>query len=59
MHDLVIAGRVFDPETIAHPGSYAQPSVMPVDIDHVLLGGSVVVENGEFTGARDERVLRA
>jgi N-acyl-D-aspartate/D-glutamate deacylase len=50
---------VFDPETIAHPGSYTEPSVTPVGIDHVLLGGSVVVEHGEFTGARDGRVLRA
>ena len=50
---------VFDPETIAHHGSYAEPSVTPVGIDHVLLAGSVVVENGEFTGARNGHVLRA
>ncbi|MGH2594515.1 MAG: hypothetical protein ACRDH7_00960 [Actinomycetota bacterium] len=50
---------MFDPETIAHPGSYAEPSATPVGIDHVLLAGSVVVENGGFTGVRDGRVLRA
>ena len=43
---------VFDPETIAHPGTYAQPDVAPVGIEHVVLGGTVVVEHGDFTGAR-------
>ena len=50
---------VFDPETIAHPGSYTEPDVTPVGIDHVLLGGTVVVDQGDFTGVRAGDVLRA
>jgi N-acyl-D-amino-acid deacylase len=50
---------VFDPATIAHLGTYSEPSVTPVGIDHVLLAGSTVMENGEFTGARVGHVLRA
>jgi N-acyl-D-amino-acid deacylase len=50
---------VFDPETIAHPGSYAEPDVSPVGIDHVVLGGTVVVDDGAFTGVRAGVVLRA
>jgi N-acyl-D-amino-acid deacylase len=50
---------VFDPETIAHPGSYTDPSVTPVGIHHVILGGEVVVEHGAFTGARAGSVLRS
>ena len=50
---------VFDPETIAHPGSYTEPDVTPVGIDHVVLGGTVVVDHGEFAGVRAGDVLRA
>ena len=50
---------VFDPETISHPGSYQDPDVSPVGIEHVVLGGTVVVDHGVFTGARAGRVLRA
>jgi N-acyl-D-amino-acid deacylase len=50
---------IFDPETIAHPGSYTEPDVSPVGIEHVVLGGTVVVDDGAFTGARAGVVLRA
>ncbi len=49
---------VFDPQTIAHPGSYGDPSVAPVGIDHVLLGGNLVVDDGVFTGDRAGAVIR-
>jgi N-acyl-D-amino-acid deacylase len=50
---------VFDPETIGHPGTYAQPDVSPVGIEHVVLSGSIVVDHADFTGARAGAVLRA
>lgn len=50
---------VFDPETIGHPGTYADPAVAPVGIDHVVLGGAVVVDDGGFDGSRAGAVLRA
>ncbi|GAA1663440.1 amidohydrolase family protein [Nonomuraea maheshkhaliensis] len=50
---------VFDPETIGHAGTYADPSVRPSGVAYVLLEGRVVVESGDFTGERRGRVLRA
>jgi N-acyl-D-amino-acid deacylase len=50
---------VFDPETIAHPGTYAEPAAPPVGIEYVVLGGTVVVDQGWFTGVRAGAVLRA
>ncbi len=49
---------VFDPATIAHPGTYMEPSVTPVGIDHVVLGGAVVVDGGSFTGDRAGVVIK-
>lgn len=49
---------VFDPETVGHDGTYRRPDVKPAGIDYVLLGGRVVVDEGEFTGDRAGRVLR-
>jgi N-acyl-D-amino-acid deacylase len=50
---------VFDPGTIGHAGTYAEPDVSPVGIEYVVLGGTVVVDGGVFTEAREGVVLRA
>lgn len=51
---------VFDPATVDHPGaSPKNPAVRPSGIPYVVLAGEVVVDGGEFTGARRGRVLRA
>ncbi len=49
---------VFDPATIGHAGTYEVPDVRPTGIEHVVLAGSIVIENGTFTGERRGRVLR-
>ncbi|MGH9185212.1 MAG: N-acyl-D-amino-acid deacylase family protein [Acidimicrobiales bacterium] len=49
---------VFDPETVDHAGTYAAPDAPPAGVPCVLLGGQVVVEDGEFSGARVGRMLR-
>lgn len=49
---------VLDAETVDHPGTYDKPDVAPVGVDHVMLAGQVVVDDGEFTGARSGRMLR-
>ena len=65
---MVVNGRDADAATqaaqritgsVAHPGSYAKPAVTPVGIDHVVLGGRIVVDHGDFTGVRAGAVLRA
>ncbi|WP_314732517.1 D-aminoacylase [Microbacterium sp. Marseille-Q6965] len=50
---------VFDPRTVGHRGSPARPWVTPDGIVATLLAGRPVVEDGEFTGERAGRVLRA
>jgi N-acyl-D-amino-acid deacylase len=51
---------VFDPATIGHPGaSPATPSVRPSGVPYVVLAGHVVIDDGDFTGERLGRVLRA
>jgi N-acyl-D-amino-acid deacylase len=52
--DLVI----FDPDTIADRTTYANPYQFPVGIDHVLVNGQVVIQNGEHTGRLPGHVLR-
>ncbi|MEV4221428.1 D-aminoacylase [Nonomuraea sp. NPDC049725] len=49
---------VFDPESVGHAGTYAEPSARPTGIVHVLLEGRVAVESGVFTGGRHGRLLR-
>lgn len=50
---------VFDPATIGHSGTYLEPAVKPTGIEHVVVGGDVVIESGQFSGARAGRVIRA
>lgn len=49
---------VVDPERVDHAGTYADPDARPSGIPWVLLAGEVVVDDGEFTGARAGRMLR-
>jgi N-acyl-D-amino-acid deacylase len=52
--DLVL----FDPERIAETNSFEAPKSYPLGIPYVLVGGTLVIEGGEHTGARPGRVLR-
>jgi N-acyl-D-amino-acid deacylase len=53
--DLVL----FDPDTVADRATLAQPDAPPVGIQAVLLGGQVVVRDGQVVdGVRRGRVLR-
>jgi N-acyl-D-amino-acid deacylase len=49
---------VFDRTTIGHDGIYTDPARRATGIEHVVLGGTVVVESGDYTGGRVGRVLR-
>jgi N-acyl-D-amino-acid deacylase len=48
---------VFDPATVGHDGTYLDPDVPTTGIEHVVLGGDLAVEHGQFTGRRSGRVL--
>jgi N-acyl-D-aspartate/D-glutamate deacylase len=50
---------VFDPATIGHAGSPQAPWVRPTGVRYTVVAGRVVVDEGEFTGERHGRVLRA
>jgi N-acyl-D-amino-acid deacylase len=49
---------VFDPERIRSNATYDEPRQYPTGIEWVVVGGQVVVERGEHTGAASGRVLR-
>lgn len=50
---------VLDPATVGHAGTPQAPWVRPTGVRWTVLAGVVVVDDGEFTGVRAGRVLRA
>ncbi len=49
---------VFDPRTVRSNATYDEPRRFPDGIDHVLVNGTLVVDDGEHTGATPGRALR-
>ena len=49
---------VFDPETIADTATFQVPHSYPRGVEYVAVNGSVVVENGAFTGQTPGKVIR-
>jgi N-acyl-D-amino-acid deacylase len=49
---------VFDPATVRSDATIDDPTADPVGIDHVIVAGTLVVENGRTTGALPGRALR-
>ena len=49
---------VFGPITVRSPATRAEPKQYPVGIEYVLVNGTVVVDQGEHTGALPGRALR-
>ncbi len=49
---------VFDPSTVRATATYEEPRQAPVGIHHVVVNGSLVVEDGRHTGATPGRALR-
>jgi dihydroorotase/N-acyl-D-amino-acid deacylase len=49
---------VFDAATVSDRGTFENPHQYPVGINHVIVNGVAVVENGAMTSARPGRVLR-
>ena len=49
---------IFDPDTVRTDATKEDPKHYPVGIDHVIVNGEVVIENGENTGVTPGRALR-
>lgn len=49
---------VFDPATVSDRSTYAAGRTEAVGVDHVLVNGTLALENGETTGATPGRALR-
>ena len=49
---------VFDPATVRSNATYDEPRRFPEGIDHVIVDGKLVVEDGRHTGALPGRALR-
>jgi N-acyl-D-aspartate/D-glutamate deacylase len=48
---------VFDPNTVSDPASYENPQQYAKGVPFVLVNGSVVIDNGNHTGARPGKVI--
>ena len=48
----------FDPNTIIDRATFEQPATPPVGVEHVIVAGQLVVEDGDQTDARPGAVLR-
>jgi N-acyl-D-amino-acid deacylase len=49
---------VFDPETVRSNATYDEPRRFPDGIDHVIVNGTLVVDDGHHTGALPGRAVR-
>jgi N-acyl-D-amino-acid deacylase len=49
---------IFDPATVTDRSTYAAGRTLAEGVDHVLVNGTLVLENGEPTGATPGRALR-
>jgi len=49
---------VFDPGTVIDTSTYEAPRTFPDGIDWVIVNGTIVVKNGEHTGARPGNTIR-
>ena len=49
---------VLDPEAVGDRATFEDPIQFPVGIRHVMVGGELVLEDGEETGARPGQVVR-
>ena len=49
---------VFDPATVRSNATYEEPKRFPDGIDHVIVNGRLVVQDGTHTGATPGRALR-
>lgn len=49
---------VFDPQTVRATATYEQPRSAPVGIRHVVVNGTLVVDEGRHTGATPGRFVR-
>jgi N-acyl-D-amino-acid deacylase len=48
---------VLDPDTVADTATYDNPKQYPKGIPYVLVNGTVVIDNGDHTGARPGRIV--
>lgn len=48
----------FRPEAVSTSADYDNPKQLPKGIDHVIVNGTPVLQNGERTGCRPGRVIR-
>jgi N-acyl-D-aspartate/D-glutamate deacylase len=48
---------ILDPDTVGDMATYDNPKQYPKGIPYVLVNGTVVIDNGQHTGARPGKVV--
>jgi N-acyl-D-aspartate/D-glutamate deacylase len=49
---------IFNPDTIRDRATFAQPTLPSEGVNHVIVNGALVLEDGKYTGAAPGQVLR-
>ena len=49
---------VFNPDTVIDTATFESPHSYSVGVPHVAVNGTLVIENGEFTGQTPGKVIR-
>lgn len=49
---------IFDPQNVQAPATRTKPKQFPVGIDHVIVNGTLVIDQGEHTGSLPGRALK-
>ena len=49
---------VFDPATVADQATFENPHQYPTGVPHVIVGGALVIKDGEHTGAAPGRIVK-
>jgi len=49
---------IFDPKTVLDLATFEKPTTPSDGIEHVIVGGEIIFENGRHTGARAGKMLR-
>ena len=49
---------MFDPVRVVDPSTYDEPHQYPTGIRHVMVGGVLVVKDGQYTAAKPGQILK-
>lgn len=49
---------IFDPKEVLDQATFQEPHQFPIGVEYVAVNGVLVLEKGDYTGAKPGRILR-